>query len=51
MWEDSLTQPCVITANLQNILKICLKDSYHAVCWDASHWQTGSRELQFGSSD
>ena len=25
MWEDSLTQPCVIIVNLQNILKFNLK--------------------------
>ena len=34
MWEDSLTQPCVIIANLQNILKICLEDDQHASCID-----------------
>ena len=32
MWEDSLTQPCVIIANLQNILGIRLEDGYHAAC-------------------
>ena len=30
MWEDSLTQPCIIIANLQNILKIHLADLHHA---------------------
>ena len=37
MWEDSLTQPCLITANLQNILKICLEDDQHASCIDLRH--------------
>ena len=32
MWEDLLTQPCVIIANLQNILQIHFEDGYHAVC-------------------
>ena len=32
MWEDSLTQPCVIIASLQNILGICLEDGCHASC-------------------
>ena len=32
MWEDSLTQPCIIIANLQNILGIRLEDGYHAAC-------------------
>ena len=31
MWEDSLTQPCIIIANLQNILEIRLEgDTHHA---------------------
>ena len=30
MWEDLLTQPCVIIVNLQNILKIRLDDIHHA---------------------
>ena len=37
MWEDSLTQPCVIIANLQNILEIRLKDDQHASCMDFRH--------------
>ena len=40
MWEDSLTQPCVIIVNLQNILRIHLKDRYHASCWDLRHCQS-----------
>ena len=32
MWEDSLMQPCVIIANLQNILEIRLEDVHHASC-------------------
>ena len=32
MCEDSLMQPCVIIANLQNILGIRLEDVYHASC-------------------
>ena len=37
MWEDSLTQPCVIIANLQNILEIRLEDDQHACCIDLRH--------------
>ena len=36
MWEDSLTQPCVIIANLQNILGIRLEDVYHVSCYVSS---------------
>ena len=31
LWEDSLTQPCVIIGNLQNILEIRLEDVQHAL--------------------
>ena len=37
MWEDSLTQPCVIIANLQNILEIRLEDIQHTSCLDLRH--------------
>ena len=37
MWEDSLTQPCIIIANLQNILEIRLEDDQHASCIDLRH--------------
>ena len=37
MWEDSLTQPCVIIVNLQNILEIRLEDDQHATCIDLRH--------------
>ena len=37
MWEDSLTQPCVIIANLQNILEIRSEDNQHASCIDLRH--------------
>ena len=37
MWEDSLTQPCVIIANLQNILEIRLEDVHHASSGDLRH--------------
>ena len=37
MWEDSLMRPCVIIANLQNILEIRLEDDQHASCIDLRH--------------
>ena len=37
MWEDSLTQPCAIIANLQNIIEIRLEDDEHAFCIDLRH--------------
>ena len=37
MWEDLLMQPCVIIANLQNILEICSEDVQHASYLDLRH--------------
>ena len=37
MWEDLLTQPCVIIASLQNILEIRSEDVQHASCLDLRH--------------
>ena len=37
MWENSLTQPCVIIANLQDILEIRLEDVQQAFCRDLRH--------------
>ena len=37
MWEDSLMQPCIIIANLQNILEIHSEDDQHASCIDLRH--------------
>ena len=37
MWEDSLTQPCVIIANFQNILEIRSEDDQHASCIHLRH--------------
>ena len=37
MWEESLKQPCVIIANLQNILEIRSEDIQHASCLDLRH--------------
>ena len=37
MWEDSLTQPCIIIANLQNILEIRSEDDQQVSCIHLGH--------------
>ena len=37
MWEDSLTQACVIIANLQNILEIRSEDDQRVSCIHLRH--------------
>ena len=51
MWEDLLTQPCVIIGESSKHSSNSLRGWLSCSVRDTGHWQMGSQELQFGISD